>query len=70
MKKRPTILLTPSAPPCGPDCQRRRVGCHGECAAYLDWKAEVDAFRLRRHEEIMVDNRLSAVERAKSRPRR
>lgn len=34
--------MTRHKAPCK-DCERRKLGCHGRCEPYKEWKKELDA---------------------------
>lgn len=36
--------------PCR-DCSKRKVGCHGECQAYLEWSKKKQEENARIHEQ-------------------
>lgn len=59
-------------PPCkkdGVDCERRHVGCHGECDEYREWKryhdADLEGRRNNRNpaDEFLIDQQLRVKKR-------
>lgn len=47
----------PSFPPCCEGCQERRVGCHAQCARYLDAKKQHEERKrqIEREQQRVVD---------------
>ena len=48
-------------PPCY-QCKNRKVGCHGNCKTYRDWKAERDEFIAENRKRRDIDHKLTDTE--------
>ena len=65
-------MAIPNAP-CK-DCERREVGCHGQCGEYQEFVRECYAYREAKYREYEKDSwigvRLKSIDRAKKRNRK
>ena len=55
MNKNYFIIRGPK-PPCGPNCEKREVGCHGRCERWAEYSEKRSAYREERHMNRVVDD--------------
>ena len=49
--------VRPIKPPCGKECEGRKVGCHSDCQKFTDWKKKVNERKaaIRKYNQSIAD---------------